>query len=92
MRQTVWMSLLIPMLVIGSTATADEQKDDVYYWPSDYQARTIEDTYTIDNENSALETYTTGSYQTRSNKPEVYFIEDYETQHSDTIVKAVIRR
>ena len=64
-------------------AFSDDFIDDVYYWDSNKQP-------VSSPSRDAAET------QTREEKPQsdvqIIFIEDSITQHSDTIVKAIIRR
>ena len=58
--------------------------DDVYYWESDEPLAmpTVDRQLTDGRPNS----------NTEENAVQIYYIEDSITQHSDTVIKAVIRR
>ena len=80
--RTVKGKIFIVVLLLGAAVMAfsDDYVDDVYYWPSDASSQQSEVSY----QPSEV------SYQQPS--VQVTFIEDSITQHSDTVVKAVIRR
>lgn len=75
--------------------------DDVYYWPESNQiifsqpnSVTIKKSSTSDQKTSTSEPDNHRQYidNTRDPEPTITYIEDSDTQRSDTIVKAVIRR
>ena len=75
--------------------------DDVYYWPESNQiifsqpnSVTVKKTSTSEQTISTSESNNTRQYidNTRDPEPTITYIEDSDTQRSDTIVKAVIRR
>ncbi len=78
--------LILSILFIGIAVVAfsdDYYIDDVYYWPSD---EPVSSSPTQD----ASETQTSSA--PAKDNVQITFIEDSITQHSDTVVKAVIRR
>lgn len=75
--------------------------DDVYYWPESNQiifsqpnSVTVKKTSTSEQTISTSESDNPRQYidNTRDPEPTITYIEDSDTQRSDTIVKAVIRR
>lgn len=64
-------------------AFSDDYVDDVYYWPEAVQ---------MPSSPNRDATETQPGAQTPPSSVQVTFIEDSITQHSDTIVKAVIHR
>ncbi len=75
--------------------------DDVYYWPESNQiifsqpnSVTINKSSTSDQKTSTSDPDNHRQYidNTRDPEPTITYIEDSDTQRSDTIVKAVIRR
>lgn len=75
--------------------------DDVYYWPESNQiifsqpnSVTIKKSSTSEQTISTSESDNPRQYidNTRDPEPTITYIEDSDTQRSDTIVKAVIRR
>lgn len=77
-----WLFILGTVFVVSALTgwvTADVV-DDVYYWPEEKAAIT--------------HVHTTQSVQTAQplQTSKITYIEDSVTQHSDTIVKAIIRR
>ena len=75
--------------------------DDVYYWPESNQiifsqpnSVTIKKSSTSDQKTSTSDPDNPRQYidNTRDSEPTITYIEDSDTQRSDTIVKAVIRR
>ena len=75
--------------------------DDVYYWPESNQiifsqpnSVTIKKSSTSDQKTSTSDLDNHRQYidNTRDPEPTITYIEDSDTQRSDTIVKAVIRR
>ena len=75
--------------------------DDVYYWPESNQiifsqpnSVTVKKTSTSEQTISTSDPGNPRKYidNTRDPEPTITYIEDSDTQRSDTIVKAVIRR
>lgn len=66
-------------------AFSDDYVDDVYYWPEAEQVSSS-------SNREATETLPSGNTPPSSSKTTVTFIQDSITQHSDTVVKAVIHR
>ena len=79
--------ILIVVLLLGAAVMAfsDDYVDDVYYWPLEASSQPV--SYQQDNVSYQEEHYTIPQ-----SNVQVTFIEDSITQHSDTVVKAIIHR
>ena len=79
-----WLVIFGTVFVVSALTgwVVADDVDDVYYWPG----ATTDVQIIIDNESS------TSRQQVVSEPSNITFIEDSVTQHSDTIVKAVIHR
>jgi len=77
--------LLLSILLLGMTVVAfsDDYVDDVYFWQN-------EEPVSSSPFRDAAETQPRANEEASS--VQITFVEDSITQHSDTVVKAVIRR
>ena len=76
------LALVLLVGVVGWASSDDNYIDDVYYWETDVPvsspSRDAAETQPSDNVQSPV--------------VQITFIDDSITQHSDTVVKAIIRR